>query len=157
MISMLFWRVCVLVFLYEDVAARASNLEELVDQLSSDLQSALLLIEILSSSTTDSIDDFESNLEVAEDAAESLQDVNEVKGLATEAKTLADDAEDAAEEAKSIASQVKDEVDEARVDAQKALNSSSTDKILAFIAILISVVAIAMVLFGPFQISRKTV
>lgn len=139
-----------------ELQQEVQDLEELVGQLSSDLQSALLLIESLSSSTADSMDDFESYLEeVAEDTAESMQDVDEVKGMATEAKTSADDAKEAAEEAKSIASQVKDEVDEARADAQKALNSSNTMKILVFIAILISVVAVAMGLFGPFQISRK--
>jgi hypothetical protein len=139
-----------------ELRQEVQDLEELVDQLSSDLQSALLLIEILSSSTADSIDDFESYLEeVAEDAAESLQDVDEVKGMATEAKMSADDARDTAEEAKSIASQVNDEVDEARADAQKALNSSNTMKILVFIALASSVVAIAMTLFGPFQLTRK--
>ncbi len=114
------------------------------------------MIEILSSSTTDSIDDLESNLEeVAEDAAESKEDVGEAKGIATEAEVSADDAKDAAEEAKSIASQVKDEVDEARAVAQKALNSSSTNKTLVFVAILISVVAIGITLFGPARARAK--
>jgi DNA-directed RNA polymerase subunit RPC12/RpoP len=135
---------------------KVQDLEDLVDQLSIDLQNALLMIEILSSSTTDSIDDLESNLEeVAEDAAESKEDVGEVKGIATEAEVSADDAKDAAEEAKSIARQVKDEVDEARADAQKALNSSSTNKTLVFVAILISVVAIGITLFGPARARAK--
>jgi hypothetical protein len=141
-----------------ELRQEVQDLEELVDQLSSDLQSALLLIEGLSSSTADFIDDFESDLEeVAEDVVGSMQDVDEVKGLASEAKISADDAKDAAEEAKSIAGQAKDDVDEAREDARKALNSSNVMKILVFIAILSSVGAIVMTLFGPFQISRKTV
>lgn len=139
-----------------ELRQEVEGLQELVDQLSSDLQSALIVIEILSRSTADSFEDFESHLEeMAEDVAESRQGVDEVKGLATEAKTSADDAKDAVEEANTIASQVKDDVDEALADAQKALNSSNTNKILLFIAIVISVVSVAISLFGPFQITRK--
>jgi hypothetical protein len=140
-----------------ELQQEVEGLQELVDQLSSDLQSALIVIEILSRSTADSFEDFESHLEeMAEDVAESRQGVDEVKGLATEAKTSADDAKDAVEEANTIASQVKDDVDEALADAQKALNSSNTNKILLFFSIVISVVSVAISLFGPFQITRKS-
>lgn len=139
-----------------ELRQEVEGLQELVDQLSSDLQSALIVIEVLSRSTADSFEDFESYLEeMAEDVAKSRQGVDEVKGLATDAKTSADDAKDAVEEANTIASQVKDDVDEALADAQKALNSSNTNKILLYFAIVISVVSVAISLFGPFQITRK--
>ena len=139
-----------------ELRQEVEGLQELVDQLSSDLQSALIVIEVLSRSTADSFEDFESHLEeMAEDLAESRRGVDEVKGLATDAKTSADDAKDAVEEANTIASQVKDDVDDALADAQKALNSSNTNKIPLYFAIVISVVSVAISLFGPFQITRK--
>jgi hypothetical protein len=139
-----------------ELRQEGEDLEELVEQLTNDLQSAILLIESLSTSTSTSINDFESTLEdVADEMVQNKQDAVDAKAEAQDASTSASEAKATAEEAKSIASQAIEDIDETRADIKKALDSSNVNKILVFIAFLSSLGAIIMIYYGPFKISKS--
>jgi hypothetical protein len=132
------------------------GLEEEIAQLSSDLEEALQTIEDLTSSTAESISEIEDTLEnTAAGAAESMQDAEEAKTLATEAKSVADEAIDGLDAAMSAADAAKNEADAAKADAEKALNSSSGMTLMVYAALGISLVVAALTFIGPLKITRK--
>jgi hypothetical protein len=140
----------------DELQQSLQDLEEEIAQLSSDLEDALQIIEDLTSSTTESIDEFEGTIEdIVDDAADSKQDAEEAKTLATEAKSVADQAKDGVDEAKSAADEAKGVADEAKADAEKALNSSGGMTLMIYVAIGISLAVAALNFLGPLQISRK--
>jgi t-SNARE complex subunit (syntaxin) len=133
------------------------NLEYDVIQLNTDLQMALLSIESLATSTKKSLDDLETTFEEAiEDAAKSKVDAEEAKALASDAKTQASNIQGTAEEAKNLANEIKTDVEQAKADAEKAVKSFRRVSIMVYVALGVSLVAVAMVFVGPIRISRSS-
>ncbi|GAG76957.1 unnamed protein product, partial [marine sediment metagenome] len=126
-------------------------------QLRRDLRDALLMIDTLTDFAEESIGELQEDLEdTAEIAADSKLEAEEAKALATEAKSIADQLQTLVDEANTLADQANTLAIEANAYAEDALKSSNRLTIVAYGALIISMILVFMRFLGPLQITRKT-
>jgi hypothetical protein len=136
-------------------------LEEVIEQLTIDLEDTLKGINNIANVTSESINDFNySVMEAQDDATISLNKSEEAKVDAEEAKQLAEDAKSSSEDTLNLTNQINEnlvelesELEEIKEDTKQVLNSSTILRIIAFVSLLLSVAA-AGHSFGFFKITK---
>jgi hypothetical protein len=136
-------------------------LEDVIEELTMDLEDALRGINNIANVTSESILDFNSSIKEAyDDAINSLNKSEEAKVDAEVAKQLAEDAKSSSEDTLSLANQIgedldglRSEIEEIKEDTRQVLNSSTILRIIAFASLLLSIAAAGQS-FGFFKLTK---